>query len=369
MRRVDPLFVATVCVQWLVTAGVALTAHRDGSIYGTEASARATVHAANRVAEGTLPHTGGPAYPVLLAPLAALTNSTNAFAAVVTTISVAVLAPVASYCLVDLARSVAGRPYAVLAAAVWLLGPVAAVPLFVTKYHDTYVDDVLPALYGLTIQPAYLAMVLSLAAAAFALRATAGVPRAAFAAGLLAAFATAVLPVAGAVAVGSGLALASAGRWRGLLEAAAGMAAGLAPTLLWRQRALGGVDLTLGHPAWGTFDAAMANVREFFWSNRLLQWFPIAGTVGVLRLGRPAAALLCGWVGVFVVVVVAAPSSFTNGALFIDLIPSWPAYALLVAAVPALVPGLTHRFRGSLTPTRRAAGVPPGSRASAHVGG
>jgi hypothetical protein len=358
VRRADPLLIATVCVQWLVTAGVALTAHHTGSIYGTEASARAVADAANRLADGTLPHTGGPAYPVLLAPLAAVTDSANTFAAVVTALGILVLAPAASYCLLDLAQSLAGRPYAVLAAAVWLLAPVAAVPLFVTKYHDTYVDNVLPALYGLTLHPAYLAMVLSLAAAALAMRAVAGVPHAALFAGLLAALATAVLPVAAAVAVGAGLALAAARRWRGLLEAAIGLGAGLAPTLLWRERALGTVTLTLGHPSWGAFDAAMANVREYFWSNRLLQWLPVAGTVGMLRLARPAAALLAGWLGALVLVVVAAPSDFTNGRIFIDLIPSWPAYALLVAAVPALVPRLTHRLRGRLEPERQAGGVP-----------
>jgi hypothetical protein len=359
VRKADPLFIATVCVQWLVTAGVALAAHRTGSIYGTDASARAVAGAAKRLADGTLPHTGGPGYPVLLTPLALLTHSANTFAAVVTTLSVAVLAPVASYCLLDLAKNIAGRPYAVLAAAVWLVGPVAAVPLFVTKYHDAYVDNVLPALYGLTLHPAYLAMVLSLAAATFALRATAGAPGAAFTAGLLAALATAVLPVAAAVAVGSALALAAARRWRGLLEGSAGLAAGLAPTLLWRERALGSVDLTLGHPSWGRFDAAMANVREFFWSNRLLQWLPVAGTVGVLRLTRPAAALLAGWLGAFVIVVVATPSDFTDGRIFIDLIPSWPAYALLAASVPALVPRLTSRYH-----SRSRLGAPP-----AHSGG
>jgi hypothetical protein len=116
------------------------------------------------------------------------------------------------------------------------------------------------------------------------------------------------------------------------------------------------VRLTLGHPSWGTFDTAMANVREYFWSNRLLQWFPVAGAVGMLRLARPATALLGGWLGAFVLVVVAAPSDFTNGRFFVDLIPSWPAYALLVAAIPALVPGLTRRVRERTGPERAGTG-------------
>jgi hypothetical protein len=350
--------------QWLVTAGVAVTAHRSGSIYGSEASAHAVAGAAHRLADGSLPHTGGPAYPVLLAPLALLTDSVNTIAAVVTSLTVVVLAPVASYCLLDLARSIAGHRYAVLGAAVWLLGPVAAVPLFVAKYHDTYVDVVLPALYGLTLDPTYLAMVLSLAAAAATLRATAGAPGAAFCAGLLTALAAAVLPVAAAVVVGAGLALVASGRWRGLLEAAVALAAGLAPTLVWREQALGGVTLTLGNPSRDDFDAVMTSIREYFWSNRLLQWFPVAGAVGMLRLARPASALLGGWLGAFVVVVVATRSDVVNGRLFIEMIPSWPAYALLIAAIPALVPGLTHRFRSRPEHERQAADLPATQRAT-----
>ena len=358
MRRADPLLIATVCVQWLVTAGVALTAHHTGSIYGTEASARAVADAANRLADGTLPRTGGPAYPVLLAPLAAVTDSANTFAAVVTALGILVLAPAASYCLLDLAQSLAGRPYAVLAAAVWLLAPVAAVPLFVTKYHDTYVDNVLPALYGLTLHPAYLAMVLSLAAAALAMRAVAGVPHAALFAGLLAALATAVLPVAAAVAVGAGLALAAARRWRGLLEAAIGLGAGLAPTLLWRDRALGTVTLTLGHPSWERVrrgDGQRAGVLLVEPPAAVVAGRRHCGDVAsrapgcrvARRLARgPGARRRRRAVGLH------------DGRIFIDLIPSWPAYALLVAAVPALVPRLTHRLRGRLEPERQAGVVP-----------
>jgi len=36
--------------------------------------------------------------------------------------------------------------------------------------------------------------------------------------------------------------------------------------------------------------------------------------------------------------------SFDGGRFFVDLIPAWPAYALLVAAIPALVPTLVHRL-------------------------
>ena len=357
VRRADPLLIATVCVQWLVTAGVALTAHHTGSIYGTEASARAVADAANRLADGTLPHTGGPAYPVLLAPLAAVTDSANTFAAVVTALGISSSRrPRATACSISHRASPDARtPFSPPRSGFWTRRRRAAVR-----------DEVSRHLRGQRPAGALRAHAAPRLSRDGVVARGGGTrharhgrcPRAALFAGLLAALATAVLPVAAAVAVGAGLALAAARRWRGLLEAAIGLGAGLAPTLLWRERALGTVTLTLGHPSWGAFDAAMANVREYFWSNRLLQWLPVAGTVGMLRLARPAAALLAGWLGALVLVVVAAPSDFTNGRIFIDLIPSWPAYALLVAAVPALVPRLTHRLRGRLEPERQAGVVP-----------
>jgi hypothetical protein len=361
LRAPDRLLVATVGTQWLVTAVVALTASRSESVYGNAPAARATVDAAHAVAQGTLPSTAGPLYPLLLAPLAALTTRLGAVASVVTTLDVVLLAPLASYCLLEIARRVAGRPFAIAAAAVWLLGPLAAIPLFFEKYRDTYVDGVLPAFYGLTLEPVYLAMVLSLAAALFALRAADGAERAAFVAGLLAAAAIACVPVSAGVAVGVLLALVAAARWRGVLEAAVGLAAGLAPTLVWRHR-VGEPTLTLGDPTWKGFQGSMASVREYFWSNRLLQWLPVAGAIGMARLLVPAAALLAGWVGTTAVVAVATPTSFDSGRVFVHLIPAWPAYALLLAAIPALVPTLVRRLGSLLDGERRAPGV---SRAAA----
>jgi hypothetical protein len=364
MPRVDRLLVATVGLQWLVTAGIALAASRTGSVYGDPATAGAAVDAASSVANGALPPTAGPLYPLLLAPLAGLTTRVEMVSSVVTTLNLVVLAPLASYCILEIGRRVAGQIYAAAAAAAWLLGPVLAVPYFNVKYRDTYVDDVLPALYGLTVHPAYIAMVLSLAAAALGLRAAAGAPRTAFVAGLIAATAIAFLPTAAGVAAGVILALVVARQWRGMAEALAGLAAAIAPTLIWRHRALGDTTITLGHPSWLGFQASMANVREFFWSNRLLQWLPVAGAVGLVRLARPAAAMLVGWMALATVIGVATSPAFDGGRIFIELIPAWPAYALLVAAIPALVPTLLRRLGSRTTGDARVMAI---SRAAASV--
>ena len=100
----------------------------------------------------------------------------------------------------------------------------------------------------------------------------------------------------------------------------------------------------LGHPSFDRFQIAMAAMREFTWSNRTLQWLPVAGAIGMFRLLRPAAVLMAGWVAVPAVFWVATNPPFAGGRIFIELIPAWPAYAILVAAIPALVPTLLTRL-------------------------
>ena len=202
---------------------------------------------------------------------------------------------------------------------------------------------------------------LSVASAAFAMRAIDGARHSALVAGLLTGAAISVAPTAAGIAIGILAAIAISRRWRSLLDAAIGLSVALVPTLVWRQRALGGPAVTLGHPSWSTFQSSMAQIREYFWSNRLLQWLPIAGTVGVVRLMPALAALAAGWLAAASVLVVATTADFDGGRVFISLIPAWPAYALLVAAIPALAPTLTTRFGQHLEPRRDVTDVRQGA--------
>jgi Na+/proline symporter len=68
----------------------------------------------------------------------------------------------------------------------------------------------------------------------------------------------------------------------------------------------------------------------------------------MFRLLRPAAALAGGWIAATAIIGVATPTEFDGGRFFIDLIPAWPAYALLIAAIPALVPTLVARLGSRL---------------------
>jgi hypothetical protein len=93
------------------------------------------------------------------------------------------------------------------------------------------------------------------------------------------------------------------------------------------------------------FDANMAGLREYTWSNRILQWLPLAGAIGLARCSPLAAILLAAWFGAFVVGYGASGNvGVGDGSLFAALVPAFPAFALLFVSVPLLVPTLPHRI-------------------------
>jgi hypothetical protein len=95
-----------------------------------------------------------------------------------------------------------------------------------------------------------------------------------------------------------------------------------------------------------------------FWSQRLAQWAPFAGLIAVLRVRRgPIAALLAGWLAAFLVVKGFSPrATIDSGSFWRLLMPAWPAYLLLFASIPLLVPTLVRRLgdRTARLPSRQA---------------
>ena len=121
---------------------------------------------------------------------------------------------------------------------------------------------------------------------------------------------------------------------------------------LWQARAVDGPDpLAFGPVVWDQFTTNMAGLREFFWSQRLLEWLPLAGTIAVARRSVPLALLLGGWMISFGIVLGSQPEAgLAGGALFRILLPALPAYVLLVAAIPLLFPTLAVRLGTRLDP-------------------
>jgi hypothetical protein len=203
----------------------------------------------------------------------AVTGTTGGTVSVVAAL---VLAPVGVWAVAAAGARVAGPPFGLAAAIVFVLLPHVARAYFYGAYDKVYADDVLPNLVGLRATWTYAVGIAAAIAFRFA-------PRAFVAA-------------AGAVAAAAALA------------------------------------------AWGTGELAgvKANLHETGWSPGLLEWLPVAGAVGAARKAPLLAIGLFGWL--LFVVLRAADAPYGNGAFWRELAPALPAAALLVAGVALLVP-------------------------------
>ena len=297
----------------------------------------------------------GPTYVQALPPLVVL--------------QVLVLGPIALVCVYDLASRIGGRLLGYWASFLWAIAPFASIPLFVDRYQERFGEHFLPQALGLTAMSDYPSMVLVLASAVFVARSLdAGHMTDAVLAGLLLGAATAVKPPNLLMGVGAALAYLVARRWRAGLVFGAAIVPSLLVLALWKERGLGRIPalgleetrlavgaattaLSVDLDEYLDFDVdhwlqQMDYMREFFFSARVAQWAPIAGLLAVLSVRRSAlAALLAGWLAAFLVVKGFSPRADIQANSFWRLLmPAWPAYLLLFAAIPLLVPTLARRL-------------------------
>ena len=93
----------------------------------------------------------GHGWPMLLAPLTWITGSSSVQLLPLTTaLQVGVLAPAATLAVYDIGARLAGRLAGVWCAAAFAVAPFVAIPYFVQRYHDSWVDQFLPQALGLT---------------------------------------------------------------------------------------------------------------------------------------------------------------------------------------------------------------------------
>jgi hypothetical protein len=288
---------------------------------------------------------------------------------------VLVLGPVALLCIYGIASHIGGRLLGYWASLLWVIAPFAAIPLFVERYHERWSEQFLPQAFGLTAMADFPSMVLVLAAALFVVRSLSpGRVMDAVLGGVLIGASAALKPPNLLVAAGALLAYVVARRWREGLACGAAIVPALLVLLLWKVRGLGDIpafaleqtrlaagpgplaldirfdryfDLDVEH-----WRLQMGQLREFFWSARLAQWAPVAGFIAVLRVRRGAiAALLGGWLSAFLVVKgFSDRATIESGSFWRLLMPAWPAYLLLFASIPLLVPTLARRLGDRVTP-------------------
>ena len=250
-------------------------------------------------------------------------------------------------------------------AAAFVAAPFAAIPYFVHRYHDSWVDQFLPQALGLTQQADLPSVVAVLVAAALTVRALEALAyREAVLAGTLAGVALALKPANALFLGGPALAFLLARRWRQATLFAVALAPALIALTLWKWRGLGEVPLFadggtrlaagLGDPAvasvtswfdrtvhldFDTWKQNMSNLREFTWSARVLQFLALAGLIAVARRSLAVAGLLGGWLLGYVVIKGAADvATVESGSYWRLIMPALPAFVLLTAAVPLLVP-------------------------------
>jgi len=285
-----------------------------------------------------------------------------------------VLAPVALLCVYGIASRIGGRMLGYWASFLWVLAPFASIPLFVDRYQERWTEHFLPQALGLTSLSDFPSMVVVLAAALFVVRSldASRVTEAALA-GLLLGAAGGMKPPNLLMGVGAALAYLFARRWREGVVFGAALAPSLLVLALWKERGLGQLPLFSLDEARVAAGAGlvaldvdryieldvdhwrlqMDQLREFFWSARLAQWAPFAGLLAVVRVGHGSiAALLGGWLAAFLLVKGFSTRADIQANTFWRLLmPAWPAYLILFASIPLLVPTLARRLGDRLRPT------------------
>ena len=366
-----------VVVQWLAILAFALTVKHNGWLYYQGGDQLWYTSTGWLLGHGDLPPTlVSYWWSMLLTPIMLATGPDSLDALpVIVLFNVLVLGPIALMCIYSISRRIGGEVLGLWSAALWVIVPFAAIPLFRQDYHFKYVELILPQALGLTALADFPSMVCLLAAAALILRALdRGTSTEWLLAGLATGVAIGIKPANAIFCVGAALAILAARRATVVLPILAGIAPALLALAVWKQRGLGSLPLfafddvrlaagtTLGGVDvqryidldWGNLNRNMDGLREWFWSARLLQWLPFAGLLAVARCSFPAAGLLGGWFGTFLVVKGTIPlATVASGSFFRYLMPAFPAYFLLGASIPLLIPTLAVRFGRFAQPNGR----------------
>jgi hypothetical protein len=378
---VRPLYVLGLLAiaQWLALVGLVLSIRHNGWLFYQGGDQTFYYTAAWGISGGHVPPSSiGYGWSLLLSPIALFAGPSYLVALPwLVLLQVVVFLPLALVAVYGIGVRVGGRWLGYVAAAGWVVAPYLVIPGFQQNYHEKYVEQFLPQVLGLSGLSDFLSLV-AVAVAAWlflrALEAPDGGSGDAIVAGLVTGFAIGIKPANAPFVAGPALALLVARRWRtGFVYAVAFLPA-LLTLALWKEKGLGYLPL-FGTPGgtrlaaaagaasvptgvvakslhdyvnieWNALGNNMAGIREFFWSMRLVEWLPFAGFVAVSRVSWTKAVFLGGWLAAFVVVKGASPSANVEENTFFRLLaPAWPAYLLLGASLPLLVPAIARAVR------------------------
>ena len=278
-----------------------------------------------------------------------------------------ILLPVALLCMYGIGTRIAGRIFGYWAAALWVVIPYVAIPMFDPRYHEKFVSITLPQSLGLTVLADFPSTVFILLTAYLVIRALdTNDWTDAVLAGMVGGFVIGVKPSNSLFFGAAVLCLLAARRWLQTGVFLAALVPGLVLLALWKQRGLGevpafsstgrsgelaaiGGNLPIGGlPApvdkyvsldWHHLHQNIDGIREFFWAVRPLEFIVFAGLIGLGRRSWPKAILIFGWFATFFVIKgTDAKANIEDASFFRLLMPSFPAFLLLLAAIALLTP-------------------------------
>jgi hypothetical protein len=357
-----------VAAQWLVVAIFALTVQRNGWLFYQGGDQTWFWTSAWVLAHGHIPETlVGYAWALVQTPFAAVAgpNFLDGVPAVIL-LQYLVLLPLALVGIYAIAARIGGRALGWWAGALWIALPYLAVPFFVQRYHETYVEQVLPQVLGLTGLGDFPSMVALVWSAYFTMRAVdTRAPVDAVVAGLVAGIAIGIKPANGLFVFAPLATLAATRHWRAGAAFGAALLPALVTLTLWKYRG-SGIALLANEPLrlasgvladqfgppsflerirqYVPLDRHQLNnqflgFREFLWSARVFEFGAVAGAIAVARRSWPKALFLAVWLGAFFLVKGSSPAvTVETGSFWRLLLPAFPAYFLLIASIPLLVP-------------------------------
>jgi hypothetical protein len=365
---VQPVYVLStlVAVQWAAVGALALTVRHNGWLYYAGGDQLWHYTGAYLMTHGHLPPTFvGYGWSILLLPVAPLAGPNLVSALpVIVLFDTLVLLPVALVCVYGIASRIAGRLFGYWAAAVWIALPFAGILFVEPGYHEKYTELTVPQYVGLTSAPDFPSTVALLVSAYFCMRALDSSRwHDAAAAGLAAGYAIAIKP-SNSIFLFAPAVMLLVLRWRAAVPFALALAPALLTLALWKYRGLGELAATPSPSvrlaggvgdlfnringtqlnSWGHLHDVLLALREHFWIARVIEWLPVAGVLALLTRSRRGFLLVAVWFAAYLLIKgTYIPASVDDASFFRIVMPGFPAYALLAAAVVLLVPGVRAR--------------------------
>jgi Dolichyl-phosphate-mannose-protein mannosyltransferase len=287
-----------------------------------------------------------------------------------------VLVPLALILFWAVADRLFGRVFAWAAAAAWVLAPLVLLLGFVDKYHWIFDQLFLaPHWYGLTNMADMPSLVIVLATMWLTLRAyDTGSLTDALLGGLLAGLAIGVKPSNAFLLPAVAVLLIATRNLRLISVWVVAIVPALITLTLWKYRGLGYLPATSSsyehlRLAAGAapvvavatskylpfnfhhFGEELANLREVFWSLRLLEFLAFAGAFGVIRKSTVKGLFVVVWFASYGIIKTSSVRSDFPSATYFRLgEPGLPAYLLLVLGIAFCIPSLGRRVAAAPRP-------------------